>query len=230
MEKDFEQSMRDKMDEASLGDLIPQFDKDEEWSQLSAKLHPQRRRVIPIMWSHAAAILIGITIGWLFLRNTGRNMPAEHSVATVVTPAPVAAPSPVVVHDTVIMEHVAVKEVKARPAVATVSSEKVQMVHDTVKVYVSNTANAIPAANELPEAPAVTPTVAVASVKTQRPRAVHLLDVDNEDKKLIINPGYQQISNGVLNKIQHVLFSQSAVVVSEDKSDEKPYSARHLVK
>ena len=54
---DFEK-MNERMEQASLKELMPDFDKDQEWMQLSQKLHPLTQRKFIPAWSYAAAILL----------------------------------------------------------------------------------------------------------------------------------------------------------------------------
>jgi len=66
--EDFERSLRDKMEQASLKELFPGFDKDGEWAELEEQLQPRKKRMFLLAWSHAAAILIGIVGGYFLLK------------------------------------------------------------------------------------------------------------------------------------------------------------------
>jgi hypothetical protein len=230
MEQDFEQQMRDKMDEASLKDLMPRFDKDEEWDQLSERLHPNRRRnIIPMMWSHAAAIVIGVTIGWILLKNTGKESAGANEVARVInTTTPQAAPTTAVTHDTVLREVVRIKEVPSH-ATGIARTAAPPIIHDTVMIVAQSTVTSPVTADTFKPA-TVAASAAVATVKRPRPRAVHLLDIDNEDKDLMISADYQDLPKGALHTIQRVIFNQNAMVTADDKASDKPYILRQILK
>lgn len=230
MEQDFEQSMRDKMDEASLNDLMPHFDKDEEWNDLSERLHPNKRRsIIPMMWSHAAAVVIGVTVGWLLLKNTGKESAGVNEVARIInTTTPRAVPAPSVIHDTVTTQVVTIKEVPTQSTSIAKTSVPV-IVHDTVIVAAQAEIKSPVTADTFKPTITVAPT-AVAAVKRPRTRAVHLLDIDNEDKDLIISPDYHDLPKGALHTIQRVIFNQNAMVSTDDRSSNDPYVLRQILK
>jgi len=73
MRPDFE-NINERMERASLRDLMPGFDKEVEWLQLAGKLHPEKKRVLLPLWSYAAAILLLLGVGvWLMLPPNGKN-------------------------------------------------------------------------------------------------------------------------------------------------------------
>jgi len=65
---DFEQQLNEKMEQASLKELMPDFDKEHEWQQLEQKMCPVKvRRLVPL-WSYAAAIVLLLVGGIWFMK------------------------------------------------------------------------------------------------------------------------------------------------------------------
>lgn len=67
--------LNERMEEARLDELMPGFDKDAEWTRLSAKLHPEKKRVFTRTWLRAAAAVLllaasGSTVWYLAKNNT----------------------------------------------------------------------------------------------------------------------------------------------------------------
>lgn len=58
MKPDFEQRLRERMNEASLKEVMPDFDKEQEWRQLSGKLLTAKRKLPTRVWAYAAAIAV----------------------------------------------------------------------------------------------------------------------------------------------------------------------------
>lgn len=229
MEQDFEQSMRDSLEGASLDDLAPDFDKEGEWDRLNQRLHPKRRTVIPFMWSHAAAVLVGVTIGWFLLKGTGKQV-VESSAQVAVAPAPIQsqpAPATVVQHDTVIKQVATAARQTAAAQPALVKTITVVQ-HDTVQVLVQNSTPAAQA-TDTPVNTTIKSAEAVATVRKPRPQAVHLLDVESGAKSMLISPEYADMPHGFLNTLQRVIFSQNAMVNNDEQSADKPYVARHIL-
>jgi len=84
---DFEKRLIDKMDQASLKELMPEFDKEQEWQRIAQKLQPRNKLLLPV-WSYAAAILVLCSIAgftWYSFTNTRQvvtkdNLPVSHGV------------------------------------------------------------------------------------------------------------------------------------------------------
>jgi hypothetical protein len=78
-------SMKERMEEASLKELMPEFDKELEWGNLSSRLHPKVQTKAH-MWKRAAAILAIITTGAIAAyvagsSNTEQNIQAQSAIA-----------------------------------------------------------------------------------------------------------------------------------------------------
>lgn len=73
-------SLNERMEEASLKELMPDFDKGAEWAKLSAKLQPAKRRIV-LTWQRAAAVLLLVAAGSFFLLLATGNKPENASMA-----------------------------------------------------------------------------------------------------------------------------------------------------
>ena len=80
MIQDFEKRLNDKMEHASLKELMPGFDSEQEWLQLSQNLLPVKRRLLFPVWSYAAAILVLFSVVGLtwYLSATHTQQLAAH--------------------------------------------------------------------------------------------------------------------------------------------------------
>ncbi len=90
MTPDFEK-INERMEQASLNDFAPNFNKEAEWLQLSQKLHPIKRRSLIPIWSYAAAILLLLAGGTWFawhLSYTNDQPVAAQQPTKNITPTP----------------------------------------------------------------------------------------------------------------------------------------------
>lgn len=74
MKADLEKQLRDRMSQASAGDLIPGFHKEDEWAQLQKRLQHGKKRLQREVWLKAAVIVVFIGIMGLVISdatNTG---------------------------------------------------------------------------------------------------------------------------------------------------------------
>lgn len=188
MSSDFERMMNEKMDNASVKDVLPGFDKDAAWAELEPRIAQKKQKPLLAWWTHAAAIVAGIIIGGFTLQlllNTNNEgaVPAEvvqvqeqQYVAPVVVPA-----------DTVyIVKEV---EVPAKNNVQPAPQLKSQPKYTQPKPAVATEAIAQQPAEqaiELTPAPVEKkqqqPEQAIAQAKPKKVKPIHLLDIDNEDR------------------------------------------------
>jgi len=76
---DFEKRLKDKIDQASLKELMPEFDNEQEWMLLQQKLLLVKRKLLIPVWSYAAAILILCSVAGLTLYLSVNNRRQAHS-------------------------------------------------------------------------------------------------------------------------------------------------------
>lgn len=94
MTPDFEQ-MNERMEQASLDELAPGFDKEQEWMKISEQLHKPKWRILLPVWSYAAAILLLLAGGawlWLVSDEHGRQSLAQQHMKEVKDTVAVTAP------------------------------------------------------------------------------------------------------------------------------------------
>lgn len=181
MAEDFEKLMSEKMEGASLKEVMPEFDKEAVWNELDNRLAaPAGRKVLPLWWTHAAAVAAGILLGVVLIRSLygdGGSGVEENTVTTVIKQD--AAPAVVVKRDTVFIPvqpaMVPVKEVIVR--------KKQAMPHEQLPVQEHV---AVETSKEPTQPPATEKAIEqqpVATVKPKKIKAVHLLDIDNENRQ-----------------------------------------------
>ena len=65
MIQDIEQQLNDELGKADIKDLLPDFDNEQAWAELSHKMQPKKKVMSLPVWRYAAAILLLITAGYL---------------------------------------------------------------------------------------------------------------------------------------------------------------------
>lgn len=77
-----EQQIKERIDEAGLADLLPDFDWDDTWRQIGDKMEPRRKLKWQRMLPYAAILLLGLFIaGWI-----GFNSQQDLQVAALRQP------------------------------------------------------------------------------------------------------------------------------------------------
>lgn len=88
MTPDLNNEAREKMERASLNELMPGFNKEDEWAILSSRLK-KKRNTSPFKRVKAAAVFLLIAGGawlWLATQNDTTNMPVAQTAPTAATP------------------------------------------------------------------------------------------------------------------------------------------------
>ena len=180
MAKDFEKLVNEKMEAATLKDVMPDFDKEAMWNELDNRLpQPIKKKILPLWWTHAAAVAAGILLGVVLIRSLsgdGNSGIKENTVTTVIKQD--AAPVVVVKRDTVfipVQPAVPVKEVIVR--------KKQVMPHQQLPVQEHAAVETQEIEQLLPETAKNTEQQPVAQIKPRKKKAVHLLDIDNENRQ-----------------------------------------------
>lgn len=182
MADDFEKMMNEKMDDASLHDVLPEFDKSAVWDELEPRIPAKKKKPAFVWWSHAAAIIGGILIGGMMLQLFLRQDFVNNTPNVAVIEKPAEQPSVIIKTDTVFIAkevepvYVAGPEKKAvapqqernqpETVVAQQAKESVEIKED----FTSEPVNIVEPID----------VIAVATVKKIKP--IHLLDIDNEDR------------------------------------------------
>jgi hypothetical protein len=239
MENDFEQLWNDKLEGAPLKDLVPGFDREAEWNKLSEKLRPSRKRPVWLVWSHAAAIILGILITWFLMKESGGNKqepnlqvvnapaPVKPEDSTLGLPLPYPAQKPDIKNATA-LQNPAMQNINNPKNIIVGKTQKIKKTQqDILKEAQHNTPdnNEVAKQNNTKEInPAPLPDSndnktqhpphPIAIVKKTRQQAIHLLDIDNEDRKYMFNESPEIHSKDFLNQMFNLLSSPDAVATT----------------
>lgn len=182
MAGEFEKMMNEKMDNASVHDVLPGFDKEATWDELSAMLPEKKKRVLPLWWTHAAAVVAGLLIGgmlWHFAIDK-----EDTQVIVAKNPETTSAVTDVIIKRDTVFIRVQPQEVVAKTTNKKTAAPSQQIKRPNLKnnqpqpreeVIVTTTP-------EQPQTtqPAIQPEVKYAAKKA---KPVHLLDIQNENRE-----------------------------------------------
>jgi hypothetical protein len=216
--EDFERSMKEQMEHVSLTDLVPGFDNDTVWKAIDQKLRPRRRVLVLSVWSHVAAVLLGLLAGWFLLRKNNVHPDTQNMTTTASHPSPTApaAGAPAISHATPANTQDARLPAACQHKVLSGSISE----HNKVRVYDTAAVAKVSLADHNPEA-----VLPVSVTVKHRQRAVSVLDIDNEDRQRIVRdrPGSWQ-PPGIIDEIQAQLVNTEGFA-----SSDKQYVLRALL-
>lgn len=182
MADDFEKMMNEKIDDASLHDVLPEFDKSAAWDELEPRIPAKKKKPVFVWWSHAAAIIGGILIGstmlQLYLRQDSGN--STPNVAVIEKPA--EQPTVLIKTDTIFIA----KEVEpiyvARPEKIIIAPKPVRKHPEAVVAQKAK--ETVEIKEDITNEPVsiVEPIEVVAKAPVKKIKPIHLLDIDNEDR------------------------------------------------
>lgn len=196
--------LKDRMDNASLDEVMPGFDHMQTWSELEQRIPKKKRMPLASWWSHAAALIAGLLIGGVLLN-------ALRGKETVVQEVPVAnskvksqnskdgmpvlaeqqeiAPTVIKETDTLYI----VKELLVGNSKVKYQKSKIQTPHHKSQITNSQfqsepviVQKPEPEKQEQPvihDTPAQSQMVVVTQQKPARVKPIHLLDIENEDRQ-----------------------------------------------
>jgi hypothetical protein len=230
MKSDFEQSMREGMKGASLNELMPEFDKQAEWNQLSGKLRPEKKRILMPIWSYAAGIVALILAGWFCTKHhTPEKTLVKNTPVQAPVPPPINEPQPTNQVPALVPHSVSAPVVKQTTVAANEPKIKRQgriktanqsiPIGDTgllfsvhlqpgpTQLMITDSTIIFPAQSQ--------PKTITAAVKKTRPHAVNVLDIDNEDRQFMITEApVGTYANPFLAKL-HSVITQDAIAGSD---------------
>lgn len=200
MDKDFEKRLKEKMDSASLKDIMPSFDSEATWADIDDRMSAKKKRIVPVWFNYAAAVAVGLLLGGGLVKMWWKDTkvitsPAEvivKKVPTTMTPidtmtnrvdVQISTQSPATTQPKTVVptQHIAKTNSEQNkqtplPHIATVDTQEVL-------------AQAPEQKDKL-----VTPILEVQEdvvVKTAtspiKKKTVHLLDIENEDRGTVLN-------------------------------------------
>ncbi len=217
--KDRYKEMADILHNASLHDVLPEFDKNAVWGELEPGL--PRKKSAPLFYMRYAAVaallLILVSIGVWQAGEDDRVTVVKQNVAPVAPP--ITMPKDSVVPQPIISNMVA----KEKPARA--RRHAVSNIPATVTLAGVNEP-------EVSDTPSSTAEVAVLTdtkydtlpgLPRRRARAVHLTDVGREAKSMVIK---QPAPQSFGEKVGYFIYGEEL----PDKEDNKPAGLRSLLK
>lgn len=191
MSEEFDKILNDKLDYTSLNEIMPEFDKEEEWEKLSNRLPVKKRKILPLIgWTHAAALLVGLLISSLFF------LSREDKSLIVTNTAPEEITTPTDVFINVPVDTVYITQA---PAPASNTKNIQPVIRASNRSYSPmKTHPGAPSEKETQEPVIVqhtdTPTITndtepIAQKNNQKEKitVVHILDIDNEDRQSALN-------------------------------------------
>lgn len=226
MAGEFEKMMNEKMDSASVHDVLPKFDKDATWDELSGMLPEKKKRILPLWWTHAAAVVAGLLVGgmlWHFALDK-----EEAQVIVAKTPeASSAVPDVIIKKDTVFIQvepqkAVAKTTMKKAPAPAPLQQTKQPNTQNTIHEPIEEVIVTTTPEQPQPTLPEVQPEVKYAAKKI---KPVHLLDIQNENRETAL---YHNDPEAV-RRSQFVLQITSERL-PDNNSQQEPSLLRELLK
>lgn len=226
MEQEFEELFRNKMDQLDPDDELTDDEKDQDWETISKRLEKRKIRLVPVYVRYAAAILIGIFIGTAVIKNfNAEKQPAVNQNVSAIIKEIVP---PVQTHDTIYKVQTIVKNIPStmlsRPANTRSSiSPKTNLVLNNANKKVADTMptriveiKPAPAVNIIDDTVVHRPLVN--TIANHRKTAVHLLDIENEDRQLIAMDTLQRTGNEFLSRVHNVLVRQNALTSSDNNN------------
>lgn len=63
MDEQLRSILKEKMESLSVKDIAPAFNARQTWNELSPRVEKKERRLVPVAWAYAAALVLGILIG-----------------------------------------------------------------------------------------------------------------------------------------------------------------------
>lgn len=177
MAKDFEKLVNEKIEGASLKDVMPDFDKEAMWNELDNRLPvPAGRKVLPLWWTHTATVAAGILLGVVLIRSLYGGGIDDNAATTAVKQD--AAPVVVVKRDTVF-----VPVEPSGPTKGPIVENKQPGPHQQVPVQQQIAVETLQEPTRQPVAEKTMEQQPIAQSKPKKIKAVHLLDIDNENRQ-----------------------------------------------
>lgn len=231
MDKDFEKKLREKMEQSSLKDIMPDFDKAAAWQELDNKM-TEKKRVLPVWFNYAAAVVAGLLLG-----STGVKL-WWNDTATVVTPTVVVKEVPVA-NDPIYIntpEPTTPSQQPLKPVTTPITQQYIAKKAAVKQITVIDTQHVVvkvPEQQNVPEksitVPNEEPLVAHSESVGEnavpiKKKTVHLLDIMNEDRAAVLNDPEMK---GDFSNVVRILTPPRGQV--ENKEDDRQIVIRRLL-
>jgi hypothetical protein len=173
-----ESAIKDKIESASLEDLIPDFDQEATWAEINTKLYqkPRKKKMVWLYMPYAAAIVLGILLCY-FLNQSNEKTKFQQSVTQLKSQLKQKAFSTQQVNKadtaTAIVQNLKAGKIKQAKLPATLKNESI----------VNNAPLQQPSIAE--QAASVNSDQAVPIAIVKPVLVKHFLDIDNEDQSIM---------------------------------------------
>jgi hypothetical protein len=214
--------LKEELEGADLDSLLPGFDREASWKELSPRFQKAQKKTYWL--GYAATLALIIVIAWT-VRMQLNKQDKTQNVATVAPTQPAAGdtapaitqPAPIVTttpEKNIALQHPA--KPKRKPAVKTIKQpEKIQLAEGLIANNPQQKAETVQEPGNV-EQPVITQTKPI----IKRPKAVHLLDIDNENRQAVIqNP--RELQGGLPQRIVNLIPGRP---YSNTENDRKPTS------
>ncbi len=191
MDRDFERLNR-KLEEADIKDISPSFDKNDGWAQLEGRLEEQdRRRVVPLWIKYAAAAVIVLLMGSVGMK-LWLGAP-DKTTPTIVKQIP-ASQEPIIINKPIVNETKAIATVQKKPSKEHIKHQDKKPPHRNTSIadkVLDKTIDVVVATEKIIDTVVLEQPekkeVMVADVPPLKPKVLHLLDINNEDRQTVLN-------------------------------------------
>lgn len=189
MDKDFEKRLKEKMDSASLQDIMLGFDKEATWADIDERMSERKKRVLPLWFNYAAAVAVGLLLGGGLVKMWWKDTVVVTQPAQVTVKKTPTTIQPVDTMTNKVDVQIAVPQSVPEHA----NTNNIAKTKPQPKPAVDTQAPSLhtPKTNDIPTTP--TPDVqqdVVAQTTTppiKKRKTVHLLDIENEDRQTALN-------------------------------------------
>lgn len=230
MEREFE-NLENQLDNANLNDIMPSFDKDAGWAGLQEKLDDaEKKRIIPI-WFRYAAVVVGLLLGGLLIKQLvgGNNLTpqvAVHQNNATTLPQAIIVNQP--------KEHLATHTEQKQSAAVAIVKEKRKIAPIIKEVEIEQKENnkvitelqeELTPKNVVEKMVAKQKEIVVEEQVLLRRKVVHLLDIDNEDREVVLsNPASSSSS------FQHIMKQVAHTHTMSPNTIDQPILLRKMLK
>lgn len=202
MDKDFEKRLKEKMDNTSLKDIMPSFDSEATWAEIDDRMSAKKKRIVPVWFNYAAAVAVGLLLGGGLVKMWWKDTKVITSPTEVIVKKVPTTMKPIDTMTNKVDVQISTKSpattqprsVTPNQHIAKTKAEKVETTKKPIEqITTVDTQEVLVQAPEHNDKP-ISPTPEVKEnvvVKTTtspiKKKAVHLLDIENEDRGTVLN-------------------------------------------
>lgn len=188
MASEFDKKLNERFDHASLEELMPEFNTNSEWNRIEEKL-PKKRKIVPVLWlSHAAVLAVGLLVSWVLMKQwMGNDANIQPQPVVVYKNTDTPAKAIPAIEPAIKEETLTVSKTTAPPKVREKKITPQQAITKIPETIAEAEQQAPQVAVQEQEQPVMPKPEAVVAARPKRNvQAVHMLDINNEDKQIMI--------------------------------------------